>query len=123
MSKQRVSASARRTGVQFLLGRGLSLRQAGRSVGSARASLRYQPRPRHDAARVERFHESAAKQPRSDARRAWAVVRREPGVNHQRVYRLWRHTKRPLKRRTHQRLGATAHDATASVLSGACVDG
>ncbi len=77
-----VSARERREGVRFLLNRGLSLRRACGLAGISRASFRYQPRPRHDAALVERLPEIAAKHPRYGYRRAWAVVRREHVVNH-----------------------------------------
>jgi putative transposase len=102
-----VTATQRRQVVTHLRAAfGISARRACRLVGLARSRWHYQPlRPERDRPVRERLRALAAARPRFGYRRLHLLLRREGlGVNHKRVYRLYREERllvRPHRGRKH----------------------
>jgi putative transposase len=106
-----VSVDARRSGVAFAEGRGLSQRRATALLRVARSSLKYQSKKAAaDAAVVARMTALAAQYPRFGYRRIKVYLEREGhALNHKRMYRLWRQAKLQLpKKRPRRRVRGTA---------------
>jgi len=79
---------------------GFSQRRACRLVGGARATIRYQGRPRDDGALRGRLRELAEQRPRFGYRRLHILLRREGiVVNHKRCERLYREEGLAVRRR------------------------
>jgi putative transposase len=108
-----VSVDARRSGVQFATGRGLSQRRASALLRIARSSLAYQGKKvACDAPIIERMKAHAAKYPRYGYRRIEVYLGRDGHkMNLKRVYRLWRAAKLQLpKKRPRRRIRGAARD-------------
>ena len=108
-----VSVDARRVGVSFATGRGLSQRRASALLRIARSSLTYKSKkPARDAPVIERMTAHAAKFPRFGYRRIKVYLEREGfKLNDKRMYRLWRLAKLQLpKKRPRKRVRGTARD-------------
>ncbi len=84
-----MSPAQRRAAAQFLMERGLSQRRSCGLAGMSRSAWRYRPRPRDDAAVIERLREIARANKRYGYRRAAVLLRRERRINRKRVQRLW----------------------------------
>ena len=96
-----VSVAARRSGVAFAEGRGLSQRRATALLRTSRSTLKYKSRKAAaDAAVIARMTEFAAKYPRFGYRRIQVYLEREGFVmNGKRMHRLWRVAKLQLPRK------------------------
>ena len=108
-----VSVAARRSGVAFAEGRGLSQRRATALLRVARSSLKYaSKKAAADAAVILRMKEFAARFPRFGYRRIQVYLERDGFfMNAKRMYRLWRQTKLQLpKKRPRKRVRGTARD-------------
>jgi len=108
-----VSVDARRSGVAFAEGRGLSQRRATALLGVARSSLKYASRKAAaDAPVIERMKVHAAKYPRFGYRRIQVYLERDGHkMNDKRMHRLWRKAKLQLpKKRPRRRVRGTARD-------------
>lgn len=108
-----VSVAARRSGVAFAQGRGLSQRRATALLKTARSSLRYEStKAAADAAVISRMKELAAKYPRFGYRRIQVYLERDGfKLNAKRMHRLWRAAKLQLpKKRPRKRVRGTARD-------------
>lgn len=115
-----VSVAARRNGVAFAEGRGLSQRRATALLKTARSSLKYtSKRAAADAAVIARMTELAARYPRFGYRRIQVYLEREGFVmNGKRMHRLWRDAKLQLpKKRPRRRVRGTARDVPETPVS------
>ncbi len=94
----------------------VSERRACGLIEIERASVRYQRRERNDDELRARMRELAAERPRFGYRRLWAMLRREKnpdgtprwGVNHKRVYRIYRAEGWAMRRKKRKRFRAEA---------------
>jgi putative transposase len=108
-----VSVEARRSGVAFATGRGLSQRRATTLLHVAPSALTYQSRKAEkDAMVIARMTALAAQYPRFGYRRIRIYLERDGHkLNRKRMYRLWRAAKLSLpKKRPRKRVRATARD-------------
>jgi putative transposase len=108
-----VSVEARRGGVAFATGRGLSQRRATTLLHVARSALAYKSRKTEkDATVIARMQALAARYPRFGYRRIRIYLERDGHkLNRKRMYRLWRAAKLQLpKKRPRKRVHATARD-------------
>ena len=108
-----VSVDARRVGVSFATGRGLSQRRASALLRVARSSLNYESKKAvADAPVIERMKAHAAKFPRFGYRRIKVYLERDGfKLNGKRMHRLWRQAKLQLpKKRPRKRVRGTARD-------------
>ena len=108
-----VSVDARRSGVAYAEGRGLSQRRATTLLSVARSSLQYKSRKTAaDAPVIERMKELASQHVRFGYRRIQVYLEREGfKMNRKRMHRLWRQAKLQLpKKRPRKRLRGTARD-------------
>lgn len=108
-----VSVAARRSGVAYAEGRGLSQRRATALCKVARSSLKYASRKAAaDAAVIARMTEHAARYPRFGYRRIKVYLERDGlKLNAKRMHRLWREAKLQLpKKRPRKRVRGTARD-------------
>jgi putative transposase len=115
-----VSVAARRSGVAFAEGRGLSQRRATTLCKTARSSLKYASRKAAaDAVVIARMTELAAKYPRFGYRRIQVYLERDGFVmNGKRMHRLWRQAKLQLpKKRPRKRIRGTARDVPETPVS------
>ena len=96
----------RRAAVAYLQEQfGLSQRHACRLTGTARSTVRYQRRPRDEAALRDRLRELAAQRPRFGYRRLHVLLRRAGiTVNHKCVERLYREEGLAVRRRKRKTL-------------------
>lgn len=96
-----VSPRARRSGVEWLVARGLSQRRACRLLGLNRSSARYKSHDRADeAATVALVREYAHEQPMYGYRIITAMLNHDGyRINRKRVYRIWRQEGLQLPRR------------------------
>jgi putative transposase len=96
-----VSPRAKRSGVEFLMARGLSQRRACRLLSLDRTTARYQRRGRADeAATVALIREYAHEQPMYGYRIITAMLKHDGyRINRKRVYRIWRQEGLQLPRR------------------------
>lgn len=107
------SVAARRGGVAFAQGRGLSQRRATALLKTARSSLKYvSKKAAADAAVIARMKELAARYPRFGYRRIKIYLERAGfKLNAKRMHRLWRDAKLQLpKKRRGKRIRGTARD-------------
>jgi putative transposase len=108
-----VSVAARRTGVAYAEGRGLSQRRATALCKTARSSLKYASRKAAaDAAVISAMTALSAKYPRFGYRRVQVYLDRAGfAMNAKRMHRLWRSAKLQLpKKRPGKRVRGTARD-------------
>lgn len=108
-----VSVAARRSGVAFAEGRGLSQRRATALLQTARSSLKYaSKKAAADAPVIARMTALAGQYPRFGYRRIQVYLEREGFVmNDKRMHRLWRIAKLQLpKKRPRKRIRGTARD-------------
>jgi putative transposase len=115
-----VSVAARRSGVAFAEGRGLSQRRATTLMRTARSSLKYRARKAAaDAAVIGRMKELAAKYPRFGYRRIQVYLERDGfKLNAKRMHRLWRQAKLQLpKKRPRKRVRGTVRDVPETPVS------
>ncbi len=108
-----VSVDARRSGVAFAEGRGLSQRRATALLGVARSSLKYASKKVvADAPVIEQMKAHAARYPRFGYRRIQVYLERDGHkMNLKRVHRLWCAAKLQLpKKRPRKRIRGTARD-------------
>jgi putative transposase len=115
-----VSVAARRSGVAYAEGRGLSQRRATALCSTARSSLKYTSRKAAaDAAVVARMTELAARYPRFGYRRIQVYLERDGFVmNGKRMHRLWREAKLQLpKKRPRKRIRGRAREEPATPVS------
>jgi putative transposase len=108
-----VSVAARRSGVAYAEGRGLSQRRATALCKVARSSLKYTSRKAAaDAAVIARMKELAAQYPRFGYRRIQVYLERDGlEMNGKRMHRLWRTAKLQLpKKRPRKRIRGTVRD-------------
>jgi putative transposase len=98
---------ARRQVVGFFQdGFGVSQRRACHALGAARSSVRYQSARGDDPIR-EPLRALAARRPRFGYRRLHVLLRREGwGVNHKRVYRIYREERLAVRRKQRKKLAA-----------------
>lgn len=84
---------------------GLSQRHACRLLGVGRSSARYQSTKTADHALRDRLQVLANERPRFGYRRLHLLLRREfGGVNHKRVYRLYKEAELAVRRRRRKRV-------------------
>lgn len=115
-----VSVAARRSGVAFAEGRGLSQRRATALLETARSSLKYESRKAAaDAPVIARMSALAAKYPRFGYRRIQVYLERDGFVmNAKRMHRLWRVAKLQLpKKRPRKRVRGTAREVPEAPVS------
>jgi putative transposase len=108
-----VSVEARRGGVAFATGRGLSQRRATTLLHVARSALTYKSRKAEkDAMVIARMKALAAQYPRFGYRRIRIYLERDGfSLNRKRMYRLWREAKLSLpKKRPRKRVRASVRD-------------
>ncbi len=108
-----VSVAARRSGVAFAEGRGLSQRRATALLKTARSSLKYESKKAAaDAPLIERMTALAGQYSRFGYRRIQVYLEREGFVmNDKRMHRLWRTAKLQLpNKRPRKRVRGTERD-------------
>ena len=82
----------------------ISERRACRLFNLGRSSCRYRLRRVQDDKLLTRLRELATARPRFGYRRLWALLRREGwGVNHKRVYQLYKKEGLAMRRKVHKR--------------------
>jgi putative transposase len=87
--------------LDFLMGGGLSQRQACRLLEWNRATFRYQPRPDKNAALREQLHTFANTKRRRGSVKAWNWLRRQGhNVGRNRIHRLWKQERLQVKKRS-----------------------
>lgn len=95
-----VSTSLRRRCVAFLISFRLSVRRACELVGISRSSLKYKPRRRDDSKLTGEILKLARKNKRYGYRRIGALLARKgKGVNHKKLFRLWKENRLSLPRK------------------------
>ena len=108
-----VSVAARRSGVAFAEGHGLSQRRAAALLRVSRSSLKYKSKKAAaDAPVIARMKELAGRHVRFGYRRIQVYLEREGfTMNRKRMHRLWRQAKLQLpKKRPRKRIRGTARD-------------
>jgi putative transposase len=104
-----VTVAARREGVQFLVGRGLSRRRACVLLQLPRSTFSYRARSDGNAELAAQVDELARRHPRYGYRRVWALLRRRGRrVNKKHVHRLWKRAKLQVRKVTRKRGPACA---------------
>ena len=87
--------------LDFLGGRGFSLRHICRLLEWNRSTFQYQPRPDHNADLREQLHTFVEKKRRRGARKAWDYLRRRGSkASPNRVHRVWKQERLQIKKRS-----------------------